>query len=278
MTTETFNRIMDTFGQDIFFLLVYHQGEPYINKHFSEFVRIAKKRRIYVTTSTNGHYFTAKTIRETIESGLDSMIVSIDGTSQESYARYRVGGTLEKVIAGTKALMLERQNMGSRTPNVALQFLVMKHNEHEIPEMRRLAGEIGVDRLLIKNIEVRSPEEADQWLPENEAFRRYHFDGNSLLVKNSEKESCTRPWLSTLINWDGTVVPCCFDKNGHYGMGNILNAQAAEIWKGDDFQDFRSKLLRDRRDIDICRNCNQGFGSFLPKKRWRGGSSAGDQS
>jgi radical SAM protein with 4Fe4S-binding SPASM domain len=278
MSLDTFERVMDLFGRDIFFLLIYHQGEPYINKHFSDFVRMAKQRRIYVTTSTNGHYFTAKTIHETITSGLDSMIVSIDGTTQASYARYRVGGTLEKVLSGTRALMAERKRVGSRTPNVALQFLVMKHNEHEIPQMKRLAAELGVDRLLIKNIEVRSAEEAKTWLPVTDAFRRYHFDGAHLVVKNSDKESCTRPWLSTLINWDGSVVPCCFDKNGKYTMGNINRQPISEIWNGDDFQEFRRKLVTNRRNIDICRNCNQGFGSFLPKNRWRRNTSTSEAS
>ena len=273
MSLQTFGRIMEAMGDDIFFLLIYHQGEPYYNKHFTDFVRLAKKKRIYVTTSTNGHYFTDKNIHDTIECGLDSMIVSIDGASQESYAQYRVGGTLAKVISGTRRLMQERKKRGSRTPNVALQFLVMKHNEHEIPEIRRLAREIGVDRLLIKNIEVRSVEEAHKWLPDENVFRRYNFDGKDLVVKNSEKESCTRPWLSTLINWDGTFVPCCFDKNGHYGMGNIHKNALDEIWKGDPFQDFRTRLLSNRRNIDICRNCNQGFGSFLPRKFWNRSSA-----
>jgi len=269
MTLGTFKQIMDNFGKDIFFLLIYHQGEPYINKHFLDFVRMAKQRGIYITTSTNGHYFSDKSIRETIHSGLDSMIVSIDGINQESYGRYRIGGRLEKVIDGTRRLMQERKRAGSRTPNVALQFLVMRHNEHEIPGMKRLAKEIGVDRLLIKNIEVHSPEEARQWLPGADAFRRYHFDGKTLRVKNSDKKSCTRPWISTLVNWDGTIVPCCFDKNGHYPMGNIHTVPISEIWQGENFLKFRTKLLRDRSDIDICRNCNQGFGSFLPKKLWR---------
>jgi radical SAM protein with 4Fe4S-binding SPASM domain len=157
--------------------------------------------------------------------------------------------------------------MKSRTPNVALQFLVMKHNEHEIPEIRKLAEEIGVDRLLIKNIEVHNKQEANEWLPAGALYRRYHFDGQDLIVKGAEKKSCTRPWLSTLINWDGEVVPCCFDKNGQYPMGNIHNVNDVDtIWRGQSFSNFRERLLAERKSIDICRNCNQGFGSFLPQK------------
>ena len=267
MTLDTFQSIMNKFGDDIFFLLIYHQGEPYINPHFLDFVKIAKQNNIYVTTSTNGHYFTPENIKATIESGLDSMIVSIDGITHDTYARYRVRGTLDQVISGTKELMQMRRTLKRRTPNVAIQFLVMKHNEHEIPEIRKLAAEIGVDRLLIKNIEVHNAAEAEEWLPANKSFRRYNFDGENLIVKGAEKKSCTRPWLSTLVNWDGEVVPCCFDKNGDHPMGNIhIQGDAHTIWKGEPFTGFRKQLLDDRRKIDICRNCNQGFGSFLPQK------------
>ena len=270
MSLDTFQNIINKLGDDIFFLLIYHQGEPYINKHFFDFVRMAKEKKIYVTTSTNGHFFTDTNIARTLDCGLDSMIVSLDGSTQASYQTYRVGGKLERVIEGTRKLLTERKRRRQRIPNVAIQCLVMKHNEFEIPRIRQLADQIGVDKLLIKNIEVRSIEEAKQWLPHNKTYRRYHFNGTSLQVINSEKESCPRPWLSTLINWDGTIIPCCFDKNGHHSMGNInLNHSPRDIWFGSQFQLFRKKLVTNRKSIDICRNCNQGFGSFLPTRRWK---------
>ncbi|RLD16931.1 radical SAM protein [candidate division KSB1 bacterium] len=268
MSLDTFRKIMDIMGDDIFFLLLYHQGEPYLNPDFLEMVRMAKQKNIYCTTSTNGHYFDDASIRATIESGLDSMIVSVDGVTQETYARYRVNGKLNKVLQGTKRFMEIKKEMKSKTPLIALQFLVMKHNEHEIPAVRRLAKELGVDRLLIKTIEVHSVQEAKEWLPQNEKYRRYYFDGQKLIVKNAEKKSCPRPWLSTLINWDGGLVPCCFDKNGDYEMGNILNVRNLdEIWFSEKFQKFRTQLNTNRKSIDICRNCNQGFGSFIPQFR-----------
>ena len=198
------------------------------------------------------------------------MIVSLDGATQESYAQYRVGGKLEKVIEGTKNLLRERRLRKQRTPNVAIQFLVMKHNENEIEQIRSIAQDVGADKLLIKNIEVHSVQEAEVWLPQDHTFRRYDFDGTTLTVKSSQKESCPRPWLSTLINWDGSFVPCCFDKNGQFPMGNINQpGDLSDIWLGTDFKSFRKQLLMDRKAIDICRNCNQGFGSFLPGRRWK---------
>lgn len=268
MSLETFRNIIRKMGDDIFFLLLYHQGEPYINSHFLDFVRLAKSRNIYCTTSTNAHYFSDDIINATIDSGLDSMIVSLDGVTQESYARYRVKGKLDKVVDGLSRFMEIKKQRGARFPLIALQFLVMKHNEQEIPQIRKLARDIGVDRMLIKNIEVHSLEEAESWLPQNDKYRRYNFDGQSFEVKNNNKKSCPRPWLSTLINWDGSVVPCCFDKNGQHPMGSINSADDLDgIWQGQDFSRFRKQLLADRKSIDICRNCNQGFGSFLPRLR-----------
>jgi radical SAM protein with 4Fe4S-binding SPASM domain len=269
MDLETFEKIIDHMGKDIFFMLIYHQGEPYMNKNFFKFVEIAKQNNIYVTTSTNGHYFTEQNIEKTLDCGLDSMIISLDGTTQESYERYRVGGNLDKVLDGTSHLMAEKKRRRLNTPNVALQFLVMKHNENEIPEVKKIADRLGVDRLLIKNIEVRSLSEAKEWLPANNKFRRYDFDGQNYTVKGLDKNACTRPWLSTLVNWDGTFVPCCFDKNGDYPMGDIHSiADINEMWTGSNFTDFRNRLLQNRKSIDICRNCNQGFGSFLPSRIW----------
>jgi radical SAM protein with 4Fe4S-binding SPASM domain len=270
MSVSTFKTIMDKVGEDICFLLIYHQGEPLMNKNFYDFVRMAKEKNIYVTTSTNGHYFTPKNVANLIDCGLDSMIVSIDGTTQESYEKYRVGGSLKRVIEGSRLLMQERKKRRSRTPNVAVQFLVMKHNESEIDSMRRLVKDIGVDRFLVKNIEVHSVAEAREWLPHNPAFRRYNFDGKNYRVKNDDQKYCSRPWASTLVNWDGTIVPCCFDKNAHHPMGNIRDpGHFGDIWFNGSYTSFRNKMLTNRNQIDICRNCNQGFKSFLPSRIWK---------
>ncbi|TFG94262.1 MAG: radical SAM protein, partial [Calditrichales bacterium] len=213
MTLETFQQLITLLGPDIFFLLIYHQGEPYINPHFFSFIKLAKQQNIYVTTSTNGHYFTDDNIRQTIESGLDSMIISVDGANQDSYEKYRIGGQLEKVLDGSARLIAERNRLGKRYPRVSIQFLVMKHNNREIGEVKKIAARIGADRFLVKNIEVHSVEEAKVWLPDDPLLSRYHFDGKSIVVNGNAKKSCPRPWMSTLVNWDGSLVPCCFDKN-----------------------------------------------------------------
>jgi radical SAM protein with 4Fe4S-binding SPASM domain len=264
MSFETFRKIIDDVGDRIFYLLLYQQGEPFINKDFLKFVEYAKNEHIFVTTSTNGHYLDAVTARRTVASGLDSIIVSIDGPDQKSYEPYRIAGKLSKVIAGVDNLVQEKRRQKSKTPLIFIQFIVMKHNEHQIKNMEKLAKQLGADKLLKKTVHVETIQEADQWLPTNDAFRRYRVRGQELQPKRTAQGPCARPWTSSLINWDGTVVPCCFDKNGQHNFGAITKGmQFDEIWRSEHYSHFRYKMLTDRDSLDICSNCSQGLRLYI---------------
>jgi radical SAM protein with 4Fe4S-binding SPASM domain len=263
MDFPTYQRLIDELAERAIYVVLFHQGEPYLNRQFNDFVAHAKRRGLYVTTSSNAHYFDEKTAEATVNSGLDTIIISIDGATQETYSRYRVGGSLEKVLTGTRNLIAAKKRLASKTPYIYLQFIVMKHNEHELAEMKKLAVQLGVDRFLKKTVQVETFSEAQEWLPAEESFRRYHLNEKSFAIKNGGKGACPRPWLTTLINWDGTVVPCCFDKNGHHTTGDIHASNFASIWDGEKYADFRRTLLNDRPSIEMCKNCNEGIGLFV---------------
>jgi radical SAM protein with 4Fe4S-binding SPASM domain len=264
MDFETFKTIIDDTGDSIFYLLLYQQGEPFINKEFLKFVEYAKSKRIFVTTSTNGHYLDSVTAQRTVASGLDSIIVSIDGATQQSYETYRVRGNLSKVIEGVENLLAEKKRQKSKTPKIFIQFIVMRHNEDQTKAMESLAKELGVDKLLKKTAQVETTEEAYQWLPNKESFRRYRLNGSKLEIKRTGKGPCPRPWTSTLLNWDGSVVPCCFDKNGLYSLGSMKQNEAFNnIWHSEEYGNFRTKMLNDRSALDICSNCSQGLRLYL---------------
>ena len=104
--------------------------------------KYASENKIYTATSTNAHYLNDENARKTVESGLDRLIISIDGTSQETYQAYRIGGSLDKVIEGTKNLMHWKKKLKSSTPHVIFQFLVVKQNEHQLEDVKRIAKEM----------------------------------------------------------------------------------------------------------------------------------------
>jgi len=230
MKFEHFKKFVDQVADRIIYITLYHQGEPYLNKQFNDMVAFAKSKGVYVATSTNAHFFTPELCEKIVESGLDSMIISLDGVTQESYATYRVLGQLDTVLEGIRTLVAAKRRMKKKTPYLFLQFLVMKHNEHEIPQVKKLARELGVDRLLIKTTQVMTLEEAKKWLPENDKYRRYELTEDEFKVKQGQGV-CPRPWMTTLVDWDGQVVPCCFDKNGDYAMGSMAaNEDFDSIW------------------------------------------------
>lgn len=259
LKSDFFRRILDELHARLFYLIFYFQGEPYINPQFLEMVKYAHDKGIYTITSTNGHFLNRENARKTIESGLDRLIISVDGTTQEVYEQYRIGGKLEAVLQGARNVVAMKKELRSKTPHIIFQFLVVRPNEHQISDVRALAKEIGIDEVKLKTAQVYEYERGNPLIPSDERYSRYiqQADG-SFRIKNSLLNHCWKLWHSCVITWDGVVVPCCFDKDADYKMGDLKKAPFREIWRGPVYHTFRSQLLRGRDQIDICTNCTEG--------------------
>lgn len=257
---DFFRQTIDEIHKELLYLIFYFQGEPYLNPAFLEMVKYASDKKIYTATSTNAHYLTDEYARKTVESGLDRLIISIDGTTQETYKQYRVGGQLDKVIAGAKNIVKWKKELGSKTPFVFFQFLVVKHNEHQIAEIKQLAKEIGVDEVRFKTAQVYDYEnDPNQLIPTNDKYSRYKKNSKGQYVpKNKMANHCWKLWHSNVITWDGLVVPCCFDKDAMHRLGNLKNESFKAIWHNSNYKQFRSELMKSRKNIDICANCSEG--------------------
>jgi radical SAM protein with 4Fe4S-binding SPASM domain len=256
---ETNKAILDGLGKNLQFINYYFQGEPFINPHFLEVVREARKRNIYVLTSTNAHFISENTAREIVESQLNEIIISIDGMTQETYENYRIEGELNKVLEGTRNIVAARKKAQVNHPILTFQFLVSKQNEHEIEQAKKVTSELGVDQITFKTIQVYDYQTGDELIPENDLYSRYkRLDNGSYALKNKFRNSCWRMWSSCVFTWDGAVVPCCFDKDAQHKMGNISKNQFKTIWKSAIYQEFRSKIWADRQQIEICKNCSEG--------------------
>ncbi len=255
-----FTQTIDDIYRDILYLIFYFQGEPYLNRDFLEMVQYASSKGIYTATSTNAHYLTDEMARKTVESGLDRLIISIDGTTQEVYQQYRVGGRLDKVIEGAKNIVKWKKQLGSKTPFVFFQFLVVKPNEHQVQEIQQLGREVGVDEVRFKTAQVYNYEEdPNQLIPANEKFSRYSLQPDGRYIpKNKMANHCWKLWQANVITWDGLVVPCCFDKDATHQLGDLKNQSFRDIWQSPSYHKFRSELMTSRKNIDICSNCSEG--------------------
>lgn len=257
---DFFRQTIDQLYKELLYLIFYFQGEPYLNPAFLDMVKYAADRGIYTATSTNAHYLNEENARRTVESGLDRLIISIDGTTQEVYEQYRVGGKLEKVLQGARNIVEWKKKLKSRTPFVFFQFLVVKPNEHQLEDIKRLAKEVGVDEVRFKTAQVYDYEnDPNQLIPSIEKYSRYKKGkSGDMRIKNSLTNHCWRLWHATVITWDGLVVPCCFDKDALHQMGDLKQQNFREIWSNKAYQAFRTSILHSRKNIDICANCSEG--------------------
>jgi len=257
---DFFRQTIDDLHKDILYLIFYFQGEPFLNREFLNMVKYAADKKIYTATSTNAHYLTDEVAKKTVESGLDRLIISIDGTTQEAYQQYRIGGNLNKVIEGAKNIVKWKKELKSKTPFVFFQFLVVKHNEHQIEDIKKLAKEVGVDEVRFKTAQVYDYEnDPNHLIPENEKYSRYKKDKEGIYkAKNKLQNHCWKLHHANVITWDGLVVPCCFDKDAAHQLGNLKTQSFKEIWHNENYIQFRKELKTSRKNIDICANCSEG--------------------
>jgi radical SAM protein with 4Fe4S-binding SPASM domain len=259
LQTDFFKSTIDELQREILYLIFYFQGEPFLNPRFLDMVTYASSKKIYTATSTNAHYLNDVNARKTVESGLSRLIISIDGTTQDTYEQYRVGGDLKKVIEGAENIVKWKKELRSKTPHVIFQFLVVKPNEHQINEIKALGKKIGADEVRFKTAQVYDYVNGNKLIPANETFSRYtRLEDGSYAIKNKMLNHCWKLWHSTVITWDGLVVPCCFDKDADHQLGNLKLNSFKEVWKGASYRKFRGSVLNSRSEIDICKNCTEG--------------------
>jgi radical SAM protein with 4Fe4S-binding SPASM domain len=263
MNLDLLDKILNDVKHHCAFINYYFQGEPYLHPQFLEMVKMAGSYGIFTSTSTNAHFLNSEKAKQTIESGLDRLIISIDGADQETYEQYRKEGSLDKVIEGTKNILHWKKELKSITPHVVFQFLVVKPNEHQIDEVKDLGKALGVDEVVFKTAQIYDFEDGNDLIPSNDNYSRYRENGKGKWeIKNPLDNHCWRMWSGAVITWDGRVVPCCFDKDAQHSMGNLQAQSFSDIWNNHHYRHFRSQILRSRSEVEMCKNCSEGTQVF----------------
>lgn len=256
---ESYIKIVNQLSPNLVYMSLFFQGEPFLHPHFTEMVHIAHKKNIFTSTSTNAHFFNDEEfVKKVILSGLDRLIVSIDGTTQESYEKYRKGGNLEKVLSGLQKLVEQKKKLKSTTPFIEVQFLVMSHNEHQIPDIKKICKDLKINKLKLKTTQIINFENGSVLMPKNTRYCRYKkcSDGK-FHIKGTLKNRCWRQWSAAVITSAGDLVPCCFDKNATHKFGNLYEQPFKEIWKNKQANSFRETILTNRQGIKMCNNCTE---------------------
>lgn len=221
MSLETFQRIVDEAGPYLFKMSLYITGDPLINRNVYKMIKYASERNVGTVLSTNFHPFNKTRAAEMLDSGLSHLIIGLEGITQETYSAYRVGGKVDTVLKNIETLMEAKKESGKKLPFVEIQTVRLAGNEHELPEIERVAREFGVDRFTIR-----------------EDFREY---------KPAQKDTrCFWLWFTALVDEVGQLVPCCpasWSTDERRTFGSIVDNSFDEIWNGPQYVQAR-KLFR----------------------------------
>lgn len=258
MTLAKFESVIEEVAPRMRNLALWNYGEPLLNKELPRMIASAKKAGVKVVkVSSNVHFLDGARGRALLESGLDVLILSVDGASQATYATFRKDGSFEQVATSVAWLCAEKKRLGLKKPRIELQFIAMRHNEHELPEMRRLAREWGVDKLRVKTVGA-DDEGTKDLVPASRLLSRYEADHTTPNVRHA---FCTMAWDHTVVNVDGSVTPCCYlrpDMGEAFVMGNIFETPFTSIWRGERYRAFREAMLNGRGSMPVCNRCRGG--------------------
>lgn len=257
MTLEKYQAIIDQLPKELMYLNLYVQGEPTMHPGFATMVKLAVQKKLYTSTSTNGHFIDAPSARQIVEAGLTRIIFSVDGTTQESYSRYRKGGDLARVISSIKHMTQAKSDLKKKYPLIVIQFLVFEHNEHEFDAIKKLANELNADKLELKTAQFNNYTNTSVSPPKNTKFSRYE-NKHQLKLKGKMINKCWRQWHSAVITWDGQMAPCCYDKDADNLLGTLSKSSFGKIWKSKENKHFKELIFKNKSSISICHNCPEG--------------------
>lgn len=275
MQLEQFKKLIDEIAPHTFKIMLYNWGEPFLHKEILEMILYAHDRRISTAISSNLNLLPPGGAEALVESGLDDLIVSCDGLTQEVYVKYRVNGKLERVVDNIRSIVEAKRKLKRSNPCIEFQFLVFKHNEHQVPDVKKFAYGLGVDYVrfglpdVLQDLEdirqASSPEFAKRQSSDSEQTQSSAVatlsppeDIEARVAQNPPPIQCFWPWRSMVINWNGEIDPCCYN-NPLDHFGNVYEQPFQEIWNGSVYQYARQwitgKVGQNEPKRIICRGC-----------------------
>ena len=259
MSIDDFIAIVDMLPQSVIEMYLWGQGEPFLAPDLLRMVTYASEHRIKTIVSTNGHFLDNSDA--VIQSGLHTLIISLDGVNQEDYQSYRVGGDFNRVINGIQGVTEQKKKMGYG-PYIEVQSLVTKSTVSSMNAFSLWGRKLGVDRIVFKTIQAASMKDGHEFLPEVEYHTRYRKTADGTYEPDCyplRAKRCFRLYYSCQIDWMGNVIPCCFDKNSNYIMGNVFKEPLTNIWNSRKYRTLRAMVNRKGRVLSMCRDCTEGL-------------------
>ncbi|EPA05316.1 radical SAM/SPASM domain-containing protein [Candidatus Nitrosarchaeum limnium] len=251
LTLEKFKILIDQIKDVALELYLQNWGESTLVKLLPDMIKYASDNKIFVNLSTNFSIdYSNEYLENLLKSGLGKLVIDVDGTTQEIFEKYRIGGKLETVLKNIRTAVKFKKENNLKFPIIASKMLVMKHNEHQIDDFKKLSKELDVDEIELNNIQI-NPNTAKSWLPNNPEYRYASYD------KSRTVEPCHWPWSGFVVNWSGDIAPCCIVDDSDSDFGNIFEEGLEKIWNNEYYVSARSEFSNNKEmtKFTICNMC-----------------------
>ena len=229
LSLAIYDKVLDELGDYLLQCHIFGLGEPLIDWGLTrEVIRRAHRRRIFTLVSTNCTLVTDDIAAEAVSSGLDYLVCAIDGVSQESYAKYRIGGKVHDALAGLERFCRAREKAKSPM-QIEWQFLVHRYNVHELEEAREIARnlEVFIRFAPIGGVEW-NPLLQEYWLPDSRAAWQ---ESRLSLGEVRNSFHCYWLWRGAVLNSDGNVARCPGYQNRAL-IGNLNRSAMMDLYNG----------------------------------------------
>lgn len=259
MDPEMFERLMEQVGPYLLTASLWAWGEPLLHPQLKDILRAARRHDVVLLVSTNGMNLDRESVREAlVEEPPTYLIVAIDGLEDATNSRFRVGARLEPILRGVRRLAAMKREQGAALPVLHMRFIVMRHNEHELPRVESFARENDFELLTIRTLSIIDTERPERlhsgFVPAQKLWRAYDYQGERRVHRPDFV--CQQPfWFPTVLA-DGTVVACEQDYNAQQAMGRFpQDGSFANIWRSGRAAEARRRIRDHACDLSFCRNC-----------------------
>jgi MoaA/NifB/PqqE/SkfB family radical SAM enzyme len=258
---EAYERMLDEIGDRLMMLLFWDWGEPLMHPRICDFISRASRQDIFSLISTNGLVACSeKQLDRLIGSGLSYIIVCVDGATQESYEKYRIGGVLSRVLKTIERLVKLRGE--SAYPVIEFRSLATRYNENEFPALLRMAQDTGADIFSVKSLrpyDYRGHDVDGELAPMTDRFARYRYgeagrrDASS---RNWEKGPlrCAKPLFAPTLNSDGQLAFCSYVQDEADFFGDLNERKFSEIWNDPETLARKANYL-ENGGVAACDSC-----------------------
>lgn len=233
-------------------IVLYHGGEPLLNKNFANMVRTLKQINplFFIKTVSNGMALTASRSQELLDCGLDSIEFSLDGSSAEESQYIRRKSDTQKIITNIKQLIKLKCEQNKSFPEIYIATTQF-YSDAKISGSEKLSEPLWLKKTFLNDdvdfkvaLAMKWPHMGDSGL----------FDFIQIEDTNNNCKKCTHVIDTMTIRSDGTVVACCFDLTNELVMGSIKENSLNQIWNNSAYKTLRSSL-NNREFISICSHC-----------------------